>query len=331
MKQVLIALGFALFCVPAAADTPPSLSLPLKCSLGKDCFIQQLTDIDPGPGVKDYLCGGATYSAHKGTDFRILSAQAVEAGVPVLASAPGLVKGVRDGMQDRLMATPEDAALVKDRECGNGVVIDHGGGWETQYCHMRRGSIQVRQGQRVETGAALGMVGYSGAAQFAHVHLSVRLNGQIVDPFLGEAISGRCLPDAAAAGNGMWATGVIAAQTYPDAAIIQAGFSDAAVSPEQAEAGAVSPAEPGGAGLVFFVHLINMRQGDQVRVSVIGPGKFAAGNESVPLDRYKANYVAFAGKKLRAERWPAGEYRGTAEVVRAGKVIGTTSKALSFQ
>jgi hypothetical protein len=329
MKHIPIALGLALFSAPAAADTAPSLALPLKCSLGKDCFIQQLTDIDPGPGARDYRCGGATYSAHKGTDFRILSAKAVEAGVPVLASAAGQVKGVRDGMQDRLMAKPEDAALVKDRECGNGVVIDHGGGWETQYCHMRRGSVQVKQGQRVGTGTALGMVGYSGAAQFAHVHLSVRLNGQIVDPFLGEAISGRCLPDTV--GNGMWAPGVIAAQAYPDAAIIQAGFSGAAVSPEQAEAGTVSPAEPGAAGLVFFVHLINMRQGDRVRVSVVGPGEFAASNETAPIDRYKANYVAFAGKKLRAERWLAGEYRGTAEVVRAGKVIGTTSKTASFQ
>ncbi|NDW53196.1 M23 family metallopeptidase [Aliiroseovarius sp. PrR006] len=28
------------------------------------------------------------------------------------------------------------------------MLIDHGGGWESQYCHMRAGSIAVEVGQR---------------------------------------------------------------------------------------------------------------------------------------------------------------------------------------
>ena len=104
MKQVLIGLGFALLCVPAAADTPPSLSLPLKCSLGKDCFIQQYTDIDPGPEARDYRCGSATYDGHKGTDFRVLSLEAAARGVPVLASAPGGSRACVTASQDRLIA-----------------------------------------------------------------------------------------------------------------------------------------------------------------------------------------------------------------------------------
>src|SRR3990170_2240552 len=68
--------------------------------------------------------------------------------VAVLASADGTVKGLRDGMDDILIdnLTKE---TVKDRECGNGVVLDHGGGWETQYCHLLKGSVSVKKGDQV--------------------------------------------------------------------------------------------------------------------------------------------------------------------------------------
>ena len=65
----------------------------------------------------------------------------------------------------------------RDRNCGNGVVIRHADGWETQYCHLRRGSVQVAEGDRVEAGEPLGLVGMSGEANFPHVHLSVRRDG----------------------------------------------------------------------------------------------------------------------------------------------------------
>jgi D-3-phosphoglycerate dehydrogenase len=48
---------------------------------------------------------------------------------------------------------------IAGRECGNGVVIAHEDGWETQYCHMRRGSVAVQPGERVARGQTLGLVG----------------------------------------------------------------------------------------------------------------------------------------------------------------------------
>ncbi len=82
------------------------------------------------------------------------------------------------------MRTEEDRAAVADKECGNGVRIDHGEGWHTQYCHMRRGSIAVKEGDKIDVGVKLGEVGYSGNATFPHVHLSVSMDMQPVDPFL---------------------------------------------------------------------------------------------------------------------------------------------------
>ena len=40
-----------------------------------------------------------------------------------------------------------------------------------------------------------------------------------------------------------------------------------------------------------------------------------------PVERAKATYVGFAGKKLKSERWPAGRYAGKVELYRAGRVV----------
>ncbi len=303
--MLLLALGFS---QPANAGTALQLSLPLACTPGKDCFIQQYVDVQPGPGEKDYRCGTATYEGHDGTDFRVLSIAAAAAGVPVLAAAAGRVKGTRDGMEDHLIATREDEALVKGRECGNGVLIDHGDGWETQYCHMRRGSLKVGEGDSVAAGTPLGLVGYSGDAAFAHLHLSVRQNGKAVDPFLGTSVDGTCVSNGATPAASLWAAGVREQLAYRDAAIIEAGFAASPVSPEQAEQGAIAMPEAQSSALVFYARLINMRSGDSLRLSVgrarrlFGEhqGRAASARQSAicRFRRPKANGRSLAGRLI---------------------------------
>ena len=142
----------------------PELSLPLSCRPGRDCWLVNHVDVDPGPGVRDYACGKRSYDGHKGTDIAIRDLVALEKGVDVLASAAGVVKATRDGMRD-IDVTVAGLESVKGRECGNGLVLDHGQGWETQYCHMRRGSVMVRKGDTVNRCRKLGLVGSSGRSQ----------------------------------------------------------------------------------------------------------------------------------------------------------------------
>ena len=307
----------------ASAQKAPELSLPIACRLGKDCFIQQYVDIRPGPEAQDYRCGGATYDGHTGTDFRVLSVEAAEAGVPVLAAAPGRVKGLRDGMEDRLVAAPADKDAIAGRECGNGVTLDHGGGWETQYCHMRHGSVTVRRGQSVAAGEMLGLVGYSGEAQFPHVHLDLRKDGERIDPFLGGPVEGVCLTGEELPAGTLWSAAARDQLAYRDGVILDAGFADAPVSPAEAEMGRVAPPTEQSPALVFYARMMNARAGDVLRLTISGPEGFRHGNEAAPIPRHQARYVAFAGKKRRAPSWPAGLYQGKAEVVREGSVIST--------
>ena len=132
----------------ALAAEPFRIGLPVECAFGSICSVQNYVDLDPGPGRLDPGCGRLTYDGHDGTDFRVRDLIAMEEGVRVLAAADGVVKATRDGMAD-VSIREIGREAVSGREAGNGVLIDHGGGWETQYSHLRSGSVSVEPGDRV--------------------------------------------------------------------------------------------------------------------------------------------------------------------------------------
>jgi murein DD-endopeptidase MepM/ murein hydrolase activator NlpD len=63
---------------------------------------------------------------------------------------------------------------------GSYVKIDHGGGVHTLYAHLSR--VQVEVGDQVAAGDAVGTVGMTGFTTGPHLHLEVRVEGQIQDP-----------------------------------------------------------------------------------------------------------------------------------------------------
>jgi hypothetical protein len=293
-----------------------SMGLPVDCSRAELCFPQNYFDHDPSSGFTDYVCGSLSYDAHTGTDFRV-SYSDMARGVPVLAVADGTVRAVRDGEPEGEISLRGKAG-VKGREAGNAVVVVHADGFETQYSHLKSGSVAVHPGQVVTAGQRLGLVGLSGVTEFPHLEISVRRESRPLDPFTGPAYEG-CgqfreplwSPDALASPVLAYrATGLLEAGffTTPPQSVISMLRRDGWVEGRAGEAPV----------LVFGVTVFGPREGDVWDVRLTGPDKEVLAEHSSVQERNQAQAMRYVGKK-RGVGWKPGLYRGEFRLAREGE------------
>ncbi len=108
---------------------------------------------------KRRVLNGQPRSPHSGLDI------AAPEGTPVESIAAGQVAAVGDYFFN-----------------GQTVMVDHGQGLISMYCHLSK--IDVAPGEEVSPDSVVGKVGKTGRVTGAHLHLSVSLNNARVDPLL---------------------------------------------------------------------------------------------------------------------------------------------------
>lgn len=294
----------------------PILNLPIDCTLGDTCFIQNYVDADPSGGAADFTCGALSYDGHKGTDFALPSILSMWDGVDVLASAPGTVRAIRDGVEDFPQGV-DGAPDVTGIECGNGVMVEHGGGWTTQYCHMMNGSLAVKPGQRLAKGQRLGSVGLSGKTQFPHVHMVLRQGDEVIDPFNPDGLTS-CSETGSPT---LWQDTI----TYRPTGVLSVGFSNALPEYDMIKAGTAhaSTLPADSPALVVFGYAYGGLKGDIMRLSLAGPSETIV-TKDVTLEHKQAQYYRAIGRQSETP-WPVGGYRAMVQIIRDGEMISDMS------
>ena len=315
MKHKLITL----LCLSAcSADTSPKipagfqLDLPIDCTVGDSCWLINYVDHDTRDGVvKDAHCEARSYDGHKGTDIAILDWDPAHKGIAILTPAPGKVLGVRDGESDQFPASEKLSEIrARGRECGNGVRIDHGDGWTTQLCHMKKGSISVNFGDEINAGTKLGEVGMSGVTQHPHVHMTLRKDGDVIDPYTGRKASENCGLDGA---QPLWRD----AMPYNGFALYDAGFvtsrpdfSDIARGERQAAPHKTSPA------FIFYMSYFGARTGDKTHLIITQPDGTVFRDKKFTQKKNQARRSYFIGDKNSKGRFMTGTWTAKAIIHR---------------
>ena len=136
------ALALVLAVPSLAAARQPDFEAPFQC--GQDWRAESRAGHSPSIYAVDF---------NRDDDFR----------APVRATAPGLVTTVAD---------------VGSTSYGRYLRIDHGHGWQSLYAHLD--AQFVVEGQRVDQGAIIGLLGTSGGSTGPHLHFEQKLDGDVM-------------------------------------------------------------------------------------------------------------------------------------------------------
>lgn len=95
-------------------------------------------------------------------------------GKPVIAPANGTIINYENNIEDN-----EVGERNLEHNWGNYILIKHGENVYTAICHLKKGSITTKVGNRVIKGEKIGLCGNSGNSPYPHIHMQVQTQAMI--------------------------------------------------------------------------------------------------------------------------------------------------------
>lgn len=133
------------------------------CAKHNDAYVYHLPY---AAGSKFKVTQGYSGSfSHRGSNRYAIDWQMPE-GTPVCAAREGLVVRVKDD-------SSIGGSSIKYDPYNNYVLIRHEDGTLGHYCHLRKGGVCVKPGERVSDGQRIAFSGNTGFSSGAHLHFSV--------------------------------------------------------------------------------------------------------------------------------------------------------------
>ena len=191
---------------------------------------------------------------------------------------------------------------------------------------MRKGSVAVKRGSRVKQGQKLGLVGLSGQTQFPHVHLSVRHNKKVIDPFIGTSPGEGC----GTAKNILWSKSAFRKLNRETGGIFNAGFATSRPAVKSIRAGlykdkVLSRSAP---LLLLWADIYWVRKGDLLQMQIFDPGGKIIHFYKSEIPKTRARQLFYTGKKRKTPvlangRIPRRDYPAASK--RRGNIRGHES------
>lgn len=291
------------------------LTMPVDCHYGKTCFISNYfdTSMDKDEAPEDYTCSGLTTKGSTSTTFMLKDTQEMRKGAAVLAAEDGTVSAVRDGMDD-VSVHLAGRALVRGRECGNGVILEHKRGYVTEYCHLQKGSIVVAKGDKVQKGGRIALVGMSGDAEYPELEFRVRRRQDVFDPFLGD----ERLHCGSLKAYPLWDRQTRKKLQYIPTLLLNSGFVNKVPYAMGAREGKFrrKKLSTQDTMIVFWLDIFGVHKDDKLHVQILYPDGKVLDEESRVFKKDKRRHFQFMGKRLKQAAWPAGKYEGRVVLTR---------------
>jgi hypothetical protein len=303
---ILVFLTFA----PAKAQ---EMAFPLVCEPGLSCWIIGYPDVSRDHTGQDYACGPGAAPGDLFLRIGLANVSVIPRGVYVLAAGNGVVQDVSNDAADLVIASKAQLKTGASL-CGNGIIINHGMGTQTAYCHLRKDSIRVKKGDRVVKGQVIAAAGQSGLATWPQLGFSIQKGGYFLDPVTGVSPEEGC---------GLKPRPLIALPApfmeYQPVSIVALGFSNAKAVEQRVVLGKeprVAVIDRMDKTINLWGMVLGLRKGDEIEVRMRDPRGRSFYFMKLTADQDRDRQLINVSRDRGYVGWRIGTYTGEVKVTR---------------